>query len=274
MKHCFSYGSWPVLPQAAGKVARLLLIGIGLLCFSRPAPAQTGSDTIVAPPVELSQDATPEEELPAEHHFSIPEPLVLRQEPDSVTGKLKKQKAFAYANDPDYWKKEPVQEEQRSGWDYFYELFQSGVVRTIAYGILIAFFLFVIYRIIVVNKLFLFYSSKKAAQVHGEEALNIDDDNLDAKIQKAAADKDYRMAVRFMYLKALRLLSDKQWIRFHAEATNHEYVTQMSSRKLGNEFRFLTRVYDYMWYGEFKLTSDQFEIVNNNFRHFYNAVNS
>lgn len=144
----------------------------------------------------------------------------------------------------------------------------------IAYFILIAFFIFIIYRIIVVNKLYLFYNSKKAKVLDEGEVTDLHDINLDEKIQQALAASDHRMAVRYMYLKALKLLNEKQWISYHADGTNHEYVSQMSGRKLASEFGFLTRIYDYVWYGEFAVTREQFDIVHNNFSHFYNAVKS
>ena len=253
-----------------------LVIGITLLLsFTKSLRAQDESDTIVAAPPSLSQDAddgyATSRTQSKRSTYEIP---VLRQVADSTARSLQKQKEFAYANDPAYWKEEPKPREQKSFWDYFFEFFQSSTVRTIVYSLLIAFFLFVIYRIIVVNKLFLFYSSKKLKPQEEGEAVNIEDENWDEKIQKAIDANDHRMAVRYMYLKTLQLLNAKQWIQYHAEATNHEYVLQMNSRKQGSDFRFLTRIYDYVWYGEFALTAEQFDVVNNNFRHFYNTVNS
>ena len=70
----------------------------------------------------------------------------------------------------------------------------------------LAFFLFIIYRIIVVNKLYLFYNSKKTKAVDEGEVTDLQDINLDEKIQQALAAGDHRMAVRYMYLKALKLL--------------------------------------------------------------------
>ena len=142
----------------------------------------------------------------------------------------------------------------------------------IMYGLLIAFFLFIIYRVIVVNNLYMFHRSKKVNHLLDEDEGHIEDDNLDEKIIRAIDQKEHRMAVRYMYLKSLRLLNDRQWIHFHAQATNYEYVNQMSGHKMSAEFRFLTRIYDYVWYGEFPLTTEQFDLVHNNFLHFYNAV--
>lgn len=202
----------------------------------------------------------------------------LRQVPDSTIQKQQKSKEFAYANDPDYWKPEPQIQNQRSSgkgfWDYFYEFFSIDGVRKIVYGILIAFFVFIIYRIIVVNKLYLFYSSKKTKVFAKEESTDLQDIDLEQKIQEAMTAGDHRMAVRYMYLKVLKLLNEKQWIKYHADGTNHEYVSQMSGRKLAREFSFLTNIYDYVWYGEFAVNKEQFEIVHKNFSHFYNAVKS
>jgi hypothetical protein len=203
---------------------------------------------------------------------AVTEPPAFREVPDSVANRLKKQKDFAYANDAAYWTREPETEPKKDFWDYFYSFFSQMGVRMIMYGLLIAFFLFIIYRVIVVNNLYMFYRSKKASNTVDEGEGNIEDDNLDEKINKAIDQHEHRMAVRFMYLKALRLLNDRQWIRFHAQATNYEYVNQMSGHKMSEEFRFLTRIYDYVWYGEFTLTNEQFELVHKNFLHFYNAV--
>jgi hypothetical protein len=257
------------------KTVRLVLCLAVLLSGSQLVQAQveeevdTTAMAVEAPVEEVTTDTEPK--------ISIPEPIVFRQVPDSTARNLKKRDEFAYANDPAYWAREPQKEtqpRQKGFWDYFDSFFSGNAIRTITYTLLIVFFAFVIYRLIVVNKLFLFYADKKTRSADAGEKIDIDDDNLDEKIQKAVDANEHRIAVRYMYLKALQLLNARQWIRFHADATNYEYVSQMSGHKLANDFGFLTRVYDYMWYGEFALTDEQFDIVYKNFSHFYNAVNS
>jgi len=265
---------------ATVKTFRLVLCLVALLSCSQihaqdEPPVVDTTVTVVEAPHDDS-----EEEYGEKIRTVLNNPPELRKVPDSTVNSLQKKKDFAYANDPEYWAREPERQVQtrsnsnnKSFWDYFNDFFAGKTIRTITYGILIAFFLFVIYRIIVVNKLFLFYSGKKAKAAETDEEVDIADDNLDEKIRNAVAAKEHRLAVRFMYLKALQLLNDRQWIRYHADGTNHEYVSQMSGHKLATEFGFLTRIYDYMWYGEFTVTEEQFEIVQKNFSHFYNAVN-
>lgn len=275
-------------------VKKLPLMGclVALLACSQLVQAQYDDDsvgtTVEASPVEVNDNY-------GTKIGSHPPPPEYRVVPDSTVSRYKKDDDFAYANDPEYWDNEReralkrkreeeqrLQEQQEAQnqeykkgfWDHFNDFFSGSAIRTISYILLIGFFLFIIYRIVVVNKLFLFYSSKKATVEAGEEEVDIQDDNLDARIRKAVEAKEYRPAVRYMYLKTLRLLNDREWIRYHADATNYEYVNQMGRHKLGNDFGFLTRIYDYVWYGEFTLTDEQFELVHNNFSHFYNAANS
>jgi len=258
------------------KTLRVILCLSALLTGSQAIQAQVIDDSATVA-IETPVEEDTENREDTEPKITIPEPVVFRQVPDSTVRDLQKRKDFAYANDPAYWAREPqIQERSRRKgfWDYFNDFFSGSAIRVVTYCILIAFFGFIIYRIIVVNKLFLFYSSTKTKTAVTGEDIDIHDENLDEKIQKAVDVKDHRLAVRYMYLKSLQLLNKGQWIRYHTDATNYEYVNQMSGHKLASEFGFLTRVYDYMWYGEFALTEEQFDIVYKNFCHFYNAVNS
>jgi hypothetical protein len=261
------------------KTFRFVLCLLVLLSASPLIQAQAG-DVIDSTASAIEAPAVDEEVTDTEEKLAIPEPPELRKVPDSTVHSLQKEKDFAYANDPEYWVREPERQvETRSSsrdgfWSHFNDFFSGKTIRYFTYAILIAFFVFVVLRIIIVNNLFVFYSSKKVKAAKTGEAVDIDDNDLDERIRQAVAAKDHRMAVRFMYLKALQLLNERQWIKYHADATNYEYVNQMSRHKLAGEFGFLTRVYDYVWYGEFTLTEEQFDVVYKNFSHFYNALHS
>jgi hypothetical protein len=197
----------------------------------------------------------------------------LRKVSEQVVDSLKRDPDFAYANDEKIYNQPKEEQKPRSGfWDGLDGFFSNSSVRAITYIILIAFFIFIIYRIIVVNNLFLFYSSKKLPVDEEEEAVDISSDNLDDKINKAAGEKDYRSAIRYLYLKGLRLLNEKGWIRYHAQSTNHDYVYQLSQNPVAGDFRFLTQVYDYVWYGEFAVNDEQYNRVQSDFKRFYQAV--
>jgi hypothetical protein len=201
----------------------------------------------------------------------VPDTVQLRSVPDSVIESYKKDKNFAYANDEAYWAKEPVNRD-KNFLDYLFAFITSKSVRAFVY-LLIAFVLvFAFYKIVIDNKLYLFYSPQKklANPQSDEEALhNI---NLDEKIQHALQSMDYRLAIRWMHLKALHLLDERGLIRFHADGTNQEYLLQLSNHEQSKIFQYLTRVYDYTWYGGFALTQQQAEVLQQNFNQLYTAL--
>jgi hypothetical protein len=192
----------------------------------------------------------------------------LRSVPDTTVERMKGDKSFAYANDPAYWTKER-KVYRRGFWDYVFNFFSSDLVKVIFYTLIGALIVFVLYRIIVVNELLIFYSSKKKRVLSEKpESTEIDPAAIDKKIKDAIDQRNYNGAVRYLYLKTLYTLNDKKWIQFHSEATNNEYLDQMSQHKRNKEFRFLTQVYEYVWYGKFEINEQQFALVHNNFKSF------
>jgi hypothetical protein len=197
---------------------------------------------------------------------------VFRSVPDTTAVRMKKEKEFAYANDPAYWVRE--KKEYKKGFvDHLFDFLQSDVVRWIFWICVAALVVFVIYRIIVVNDLLIFYSSKRKKKDF-QDAANTEADPLiiGQNIREAIDQKKYNLAVRYLYIQTLHFLNEKRWIQFHAQATNSEYLNQMSQHKMNKEFRFLTRVYEYMWYGKFEITEQQFELVHDNFKNFQDAI--
>jgi hypothetical protein len=208
---------------------------------------------------------------PAQDDGVPPLPTV-RKVSEKVVDSLKQDEDFAYANDDSYLKQRQAEEPDNSFGDGLYTFFRGNNVRTITYILIALFFIFIIYRIVVKNKLFLFYSSKKVRGIDDEEEEDIRDENIDDKINKAVKERDYRNAIRYYYIKGLQLLNNRGLIRYHAQATNHEYVYQLSQNPVAGDFRFLTQVYDFVWYGEFAVNDEQFIRLQSDFKRFYQAV--
>lgn len=242
-----------ILSNSFRKIAPLCLsVFVSLAAIAEPATS-AGQDTAVETTVEAIKPDIPQ----------------LRFVPDSVITNLQRQKDFAYANDPAYWKKE---EKHESNWlDHLYLFATQQWVKMFVYVLLGAVLLFALYRLVVTNKLYLFYSSSKKRQEQAEEETEIEE-NLEEKIERAIHARDYRSAIRFMYLKALRLLDAKGWIQFNAKSTNRDYLNALRQYPLAQPFRVITRNYDYVWYGEFGLNEQQFLLLQKNFDQFYNSV--
>jgi Domain of unknown function (DUF4129) len=236
------------------------------LLSAAPAAAQVadtvrvGQDT-----VGVSQDTVHGQEATSQGTRQADQ-MVLRSIPDSVVGNWQKDPDFAYANDPEYWRRERQDDSpgwlarllSSAGFRYFLLFFLGGVL------------LYAIIRIIAENNLRLFYRSpvKKKILLNESAASPLEED-LDGQLMHFLQIGDHRQAVRYLYLKSLRLLNDQGLIRFHQESTNEEYLRQLSATPQAPAFRVLTGVYEKVWYGEFPLGEEQFAKIHGYFEDFF-----
>jgi hypothetical protein len=92
--------------------------------------------------------------------------------------------------------------------------------------------------------------------------------NFEKEIQKAVDAKNYRTAVRLLYLRTLRDLSNRNLISYTHEKTNSDYLFQLAGTSYYKNFFRLTRNFDYTWYGQFELSQDSFGMIQNEFSFF------
>jgi len=200
-----------------------------------------------------------------------PDPIVLRAVADSAVADWKSDKAYAYANDPDYWRWRELRQRSSSGrWPSW---LASRAFEYFILSLMGAILLYAIVRIIVANRLQLFYRSPKRRIASGskEEEGSLEDD-LDGQLMHFMQIRDYRQAVRFLYLKTLRLLNERGLIRYQQESTNQEYWQQLRASPQGAPFRDLTMIYEKVWYGEFPLGDTLFNRLHQYFEDFYKSV--
>lgn len=89
--------------------------------------------------------------------------------------------------------------------------------------------------------------------------------NYQREIDKATAAGNYRLAVRLMFLRLLRNLSDKQVISYAHDKTNFDYLMQVSQTRFYKPFFRITRDYEYVWYGLFNIDNERFDVIKNDF---------
>jgi hypothetical protein len=224
----------------------------------------------------LSEIVAPASQYPPVEIFrAAKDPVILRSVPDTVSKGLKKNKVFEYANDPEYWirEKPDLDSREKGIAEYLADFFARPAVRAFLYLLFFAFLIFVIVKVVIINRLFIFSSASKKLKTSepGQQTENMEED-LEEKINAALLAKDHRSAVRYLYLKTLHLLDKKGWISFNSQATNHIYRNQVNHYAKGKEFSSLSTIYEYVWYGNFELTPSQFETVLNKFQHFQSGL--
>ena len=73
--------------------------------------------------------------------------------------------------------------------------------------------------------------------------------DLDALVEEALREGNYRLAVRYRFLKILKLLSQKELIEWHFEKTNMDYLGEITHGPLQQEFRKASYLFENIWYG-------------------------
>lgn len=94
----------------------------------------------------------------------------------------------------------------------------------------------------------------------------------DALITQAEDKNNFNLAVRYLFLKTLKSLSDKEFIQFTAEKTNKEYLKEMEQNNYFKEFQELTRSYEYLWYGKFLVEKEYYQKLKETFELFNKKV--
>lgn len=103
---------------------------------------------------------------------------------------------------------------------------------------------------------------------------DVNDMNFESLISTSIKSQNYRLATRFLYLKNLKDLSDKLIISWNPNKTNYSYQYEIANILLKQKFVESTRIFDFVWYGEFILDAKSFEEAHNFFKELNVMINN
>jgi len=143
----------------------------------------------------------------------------------------------------------------------------------IKYSIIITTIVLVVYFLIKGDKVGLFFRGARNASI---QAIGIEEDihamDFDKLIEEAVANKQFRVAIRYLYLKLLKDLSDNNLITWKAEKTNRDYINELRPSQYGKPFREVTLLFDYAWYGDAAINENTFGQIRNSFKTIYRQL--
>jgi hypothetical protein len=120
------------------------------------------------------------------------------------------------------------------------------------------------------------FRKKNVLTGDGEKEEEITEDifaiNYQKEIDKAAAQGNYRVAIRLMFLRALRNLSEKNIIRYKQDKTNLDYLMELHPTAYYNSFFRITRNFEYSWYGQFAVSEEGYKVIRSDFDQFDKAL--
>lgn len=94
---------------------------------------------------------------------------------------------------------------------------------------------------------------------------HIENLDLDVLIANAVNENNFRLAIRYQYLKVLKLLSQKNIIEWHYEKTNLDYQNEITQSSLKPLFKEVSYLYDYIWYGEQEIDDAKYRMAQSRF---------
>lgn len=214
---------------------------------------------------EYDEDSVREEYfLDKEFTDGFPDSLSIRRLPENIVKALK--------NDEDFWYADGIfqkrKEENESG------LLSAPFMKPLIWLVIIAGFVTFLVIFLSNSNTRLF---RKTSKINDEEINPVTSDifsiNYQAEINKAAAAGNYRFAVRLMFLRLLRELSDTGKIQYRQDGTNFDYMMQLHGTNLYGDFSRLTRHYEYSWYGQFAIDTEKYGHIANDFENFRQRLN-
>lgn len=155
-----------------------------------------------------------------------------------------------------------------SGFLYF-------IFRVLPY-LLLGFLVFLLIRFFLkVNSRNLASKAKKEGEVlFTEEEQIIKNEDIPSLIKEAINQKNYRLAIRYYYLLSLKHLKESDSIDWQPQKTNEDYLKELSKEHLKSGFQKITRIYDYVWYGEFNVDDLKFESLKKPFENLNNSISN
>lgn len=223
----------------------------------------------------LPQDARAEEIVEVQNLDSVdvrdrfiskrtPEKVDFRIPSEDKIREFKKQKEFDYTEEPP--KLNLLQRILNNIMHFFSrtvgKLSTSNALMYPVIIILVLLLLFIIFKLLKINPKRLL--GKKKLQSIDDiniESENVHEMNFTELINKAIEAENYRLAVRYLYLKNLKKLSDKEYVVWSPNKTNTNYVQELKDENLKKNFFRTSLIFDYVWYGEMILDKNAFKIA-------------
>jgi hypothetical protein len=197
-----------------------------------------------------------------------PDSLQQRKLPDSVLQRLNKDDNFWYVN---YVFEKEANERKKKELKSTAPFTEGPLFQTILWLVIIGGFAAFVIIYLSNSNVGLF--RKKSKPMLTDEQMEADTDNIfeinyQREIDRAVSNGNYRFAVRLMFLRQLKNLSDKNVIQYKPDRTNFDYLLQLHPTKYYHDFFQLTRNYEYSWYGQFDIDPQKFGLIRKDFENF------
>ena len=255
-------------------ISFLLILNFNFALAQQDTIVQTEADTKVDPNAEVKSKNTSQAE--AEVQFDNTSDLNPVQFSETKIEELKKDEDFNYLEEKQektWWQqfKEWINQKYQQFLNWLFGDYDAGsffgfILKILPYLLLIGIICLVIWLFTRMNPGKNILQETQTSKVHlDDEEEIIQNADIPALIKNAIENSQYRMAVRYYYLQALKELDLKKFIDFEAQKTNNDYISEIQNTSLNNIFKKVTRIYNFIWYGDFQVSKEDFLLAEKGF---------
>jgi len=151
------------------------------------------------------------------------------------------------------------------GWDKFIrmlgEFFNNPntgqIFEKLFYGLIIGIIIYFVLKLVNVKVRGVFQgSARSGSPLIFPDHPDLDQLNFEKLIRKALQKKDRREMIRWYYLWALHKLNQGEIIQWEPGKTSGEYLGEIKSPQLKDNFQQLNFLFEYIWYGNFPASQE------------------
>jgi len=151
----------------------------------------------------------------------------------------------------------------------------STLLDYLYYGLMIAALILIVRGLIKADRRGLLFgkiNSNEIKIIESEE--DISQINFDELISIAIESKQYKLAVRYLFLNSLKLLSEKGLIELKNNKTNYQYLSEIKNNQIADVFRNTTSSFEWIWYGDFPVDENIMKSSQNDFNELFGLIAS
>lgn len=243
----------------------LLLLAAGDRVRAQETDAAPYADSVAV----VEKNAAPK---PAFFSVERPEPVAVRPLPADEMERLRRSDDYWYANLEKQDEPKTVPARKKQNW------LAEKWVQNLLWIVILCSFIAVVIWYLASSNVFIFRSRAKKISDEATEGGNLPEDifsiHYDHEIARAVKASDYRLAVRLQYLQTLTMLAGRNLIHFRADRTDSDYLADLFKGPYYRDFFNLSRNFAYVWYGQFAISADTYDLLQRDFVAFKNRVAS
>jgi hypothetical protein len=151
----------------------------------------------------------------------------------------------------------------------------STLLDVLYYGLMVVAILLIVRGLIKADRRGLLFGKLKSDEINiVESEEDINTINFDELIARAIDNKQYKLAIRYLFLKSLKLLSEKGLIELRNNKTNYQYINEIKHNQIAEAFRVTTNMFEWIWYGDFPVDEDIVKNSQNDFNKLFALISS